>query len=85
MDVDGLTKKVSISDELCAFMNVPNGTLESRLNVNNAVIQYIKEHDLMPTGTKITLDSTLKTLFSCNDESMEIFAILTQKMKHHFE
>jgi chromatin remodeling complex protein RSC6 len=49
----GFAKPTKISDELCEFMDVPIGSEIARTEVTKALVNYVKEHNLVQSNTII--------------------------------
>lgn len=82
----GFAKPVTISHELCEFMQCPYGTQLARTAVTKFISSYIKEQGLGNKLNKkaILLDERLGALFNL-DEGTEIEYFSIQKhMNHHF-
>jgi len=82
----GFAKPVTISHELCDFMQCPYGTQLARTTVTKFISSYIKEQGLENKLNKkaILLDDRLGALFNL-DEGTEIGYFSIQKhMNHHF-
>lgn len=77
-----------VSDELCAFMNVPSGTLVSRTEVTKRLTSYISENNLQnPENRKQILpDATMRSLFGEAAKDVFLTHFTMQKyMNHHFK
>jgi hypothetical protein len=49
----------SLSNDLCSFLGVSNGSKESRSNVTKAITSYVKQHDLKNKhNTRLVFDPT---------------------------
>jgi len=61
----GFDTPVAITDELCAFMHKPNGTLVTRLDVTDYLLNYIRMNGLqdMTARKKIKVNEPLCKLF----------------------
>jgi chromatin remodeling complex protein RSC6 len=86
----GITKPVSITDELATFLGVPAGTLVPRNEVTKGVSSYVKKHELYDKENKqkFILDSrpeaqVLKTLLGNPTEGVTYFN-LQRYLKHHY-
>jgi chromatin remodeling complex protein RSC6 len=86
----GITKPVSISDELAKFLGVASGTLVPRNEVTKGVSGYVKSNDLSdPTNKqKFVLDDrpaakTLRALLGNPKEDVTYFN-LQRYLKHHY-
>lgn len=84
---NGLTKPFPVSDTLCSFMSVPEGTQLARAEVTKYLHKYIKDKDLYEEGNKqfIRPDMSLKQLLNIEDEEepLHIFK-MQKKMNTHF-
>ena len=86
----GITKPVSISEELAKFLNVEVGTLVPRNEVTKGVAAYVKKFELSdPTNKqRFVLDSrpqavVLKNLLGEPKEDVTYFN-LQRYLKHHY-
>ena len=86
----GITKPVSISNELAKFLGVAAGTLVPRNEVTKGVSGYVKQNDLSdPTNKqKFVLDDrpaakTLRALLGNPAEDVTYFN-LQRYLKHHY-
>lgn len=86
----GITKPVSISDELAVFLGVSPGTLVARNEVTKGVSAFIREHELADPSNKqkFLLDSrtqaqVLKKLLNNPEEEVTYFN-LQRYLKHHY-
>lgn len=85
--VSGFDLPVLISDELCAFMNKPNGSILSRSNVTDYVINYINKNKLqdMIKRKKINPNESLYNLLQLKSNEEEItFFNLQKYLNVHF-
>jgi chromatin remodeling complex protein RSC6 len=85
----GFAKPVKISNELCLFLNKPEGSEIARTEVTKALISYIKEHNLQvseeKSKDKIVPDEKLKTLLGIDESSDDLTFFNIQKyMNKHF-
>ena len=83
----GFDAPVAISDELCAFMNKPVGSILSRPNVTDYVINYIRSNKLqdMTKRKKINPNETLYNLLHLKSTDEEITYFNLQKyLNIHF-
>ena len=84
----GFARPTSVSDEMCVFLNIQNGTEVSRTTVTRALIQYIKEKNLQnPLNKKqIIPDETLYLLFGEDARKQTLTYFTMQKyVNHHFK
>jgi len=86
----GITKPVSISDELAVFLGVAPGTLVPRNEVTKGVSTYVKKNDISDPENKqrFVLDDrpaakTLRTLLGNPTEDVTYFN-LQRYLKHHY-
>jgi chromatin remodeling complex protein RSC6 len=82
----GFAKPAPISAELCAFLDVAEGSELARTSVTKALNLYIKSHNLQDETNKRTInpDAALKQLLKLKpDESITYFN-LQKYMKAHF-
>lgn len=83
---NGFAKPTKISDELCAFLNVPAGCEKSRTEVTREIHKYIKANSLFNKDNKriIVADPVLKKLLSIGDGVEVTYFNLQSFLKHHF-
>jgi len=82
----GFAKPAPISSELCAFLDVAEGSELARTSVTKALNAYIKSHNLQDENNKRTInpDKALMQLLKLKpDESITYFN-LQKYMKAHF-
>ena len=85
--VKGFRRPCRISDAMCEFIGKPVGSASSRVEVNNAINEYIKAHKLIDpdNAQHILPDDQLWTLLSENAKGNRITYFSIQKyIKHHF-
>jgi len=85
----GFAKPTKVTKELCEFMNKPEGSEMARTEVTKALVNYIKEHNLIElcedSKNKIVPDDKLKKLLGCNDNINDLTYFNIQKyMNKHF-
>ena len=82
----GFAKPAYISNELCKFMNIPDGTSMARTDVTKYIIQYIKDKKLPDEEDKrkIKPDKKLKTLLNIKPTDEVTYFNLQQYMNKHF-
>jgi chromatin remodeling complex protein RSC6 len=85
----GFAKPTMVTKELCEFMNKPEGTEIARTEVTKALVNYIKENNLIELGdtkSKIVPDEKLKNLLGVEyDEINELTYFNIQRyMNKHF-
>ena len=81
----GFARPVNITDELCVFMNIKEGTKVARTEVTRFLNKYITDNQLQNTQakTKINADEPLKKLLRLNQEELTYFN-LQKYMNQHF-
>lgn len=86
----GFAKPTKVTNEICRFMNLPDGSEVARTEVTKALVNYIKSHNLVESTeelkTKIILDKKLKDLFNIPDgENICLnFFNMQRYMNRHF-
>ena len=82
----GFAKEGKISEDLCAFMGIVEGSLVARTEVTKFVIEYIKNNNLqdLENKKKINPDNKLKTLLSIEDNDELTYFNIQKKMNPHF-
>ena len=77
-----ISKNLMLSDQLCAFLQIPIGTFSNRNTVIEKIIAYEKKNKLYKKDT-ITLDKDLAYLFGYEGEKINLFN-LNKKLSDHF-
>ena len=82
----GFAKPALISNELCSFLGVENGTEMARTEVTKHLTTYIKEHNLQDQENKrkILPDSALQKLLNVSPSDEVTYFNLQKFMKVHF-
>ena len=82
----GFAKPSELSNELCGFLGVENGTLMARTEVTKHITKYIRDHELQDPSYKrrILCDSALGTLLKVKDSDEVTYFNLQSFMKPHF-
>lgn len=82
----GFAKPAPISEELCKFLGVDNGTELARTDVTKQVTKYIKDHSLQNPSNKrhILPNETLKKLLKIGEGQEVTYFNLQTYMKVHF-
>lgn len=82
----GFATPTKISDDLCKFMNKPNGAGAARTEVTKYIISYIKDNNLQSTTNKkiIQPDKALKSLLKPKKKEEVTFFNLQRYMNKHF-
>lgn len=77
---NGFAKPTPITDELCAFLSLPSGSVMSRTDVTRKINAYIKEHNLnKPDNKRIILpDAPLRKILGV-EEGGEVSFFSLQK------
>lgn len=81
----GFARPVSVTDELCEFMQIVKGTKVARTEVTIFLNKYITDNNLQnkQSKTKINPDGPLKKLLRLNQEELTYFN-LQKHMNQHF-
>jgi chromatin remodeling complex protein RSC6 len=86
----GFAKPTKVTKELCDFMNKPEGSEIARTEVTKALVNYIKENNLIELGedskNKIVPDDKLKSLLGIQDEELNglTYFNIQKYMNKHF-
>ncbi len=85
---NGLFKPYHISPELATFLGCAEDDMKSRVEVSQAVCNYIREHNLQNPQDRFAIlpDETLERLFNHNPiiyDRLSYYMLLTL-LKHHF-
>ena len=82
----GFAKPTKMSQELCKFLNKPEGTEMARTEVTKYITQYVKDHDLQTPQNRreIKCDKSLKALLNVEDDTTVTYFNLQKYMKVHF-
>ena len=72
-----------LSNELCSFLTLSNGSKESRSNVTKAITTYVKLHNLKNKHT-ITPDAKLKSLLGVKDGEVLTYFNLQRYLNPHY-
>jgi chromatin remodeling complex protein RSC6 len=85
----GFAKPTKVTKELCEFMNKPEGTEIARTEVTKALVNYIKENNLIELGdakSKIVPDEKLKNLLGveCDELNELTYFNIQRHMNKHF-
>ena len=75
-------RPVQVTDELCAFLAQPKGTLMSRSQVTKGVNNYVKENNLK-NKHDIKPDAALKKLLSIDQEPLTYFNLQRSLNRHY--
>jgi chromatin remodeling complex protein RSC6 len=86
----GFAKPTKVTKELCEFMNKPEGSEIARTEVTKALVNYIKDNNLIELGedskNKIVPDEKLKSLLGIQDEELNdlTYFNIQKYMNKHF-
>ena len=86
----GFAKPTKVTKELCDFMNKPEGSEIARTEVTKALVNYIKENNLIETNdvskNKIVPDEKLKNLLGIQNEELNVLTYfnIQKYMNKHF-
>jgi chromatin remodeling complex protein RSC6 len=72
-----------LSNELCSFLGLSNGSKESRSNVTKAITTYVKDHNLK-NKHNITPDAKLKSLLGVKDGEVLTYFNLQRYLNRHY-
>jgi len=86
----GFAKPTKVTKELCEFMNKPEGSEIARTEVTKALVNYIKDNNLIELGedskNKIVPDDKLKSLLGIHDTELNdlTYFNIQKYMNKHF-
>jgi chromatin remodeling complex protein RSC6 len=86
----GFAKPTKVTNELCQFMDKPEGTEIARTEVTKALVTYIKTNNLLEQGEdtkkKIVPDEKLKTLLGIDNTELNglTYFNIQKYMNKHF-
>ena len=86
----GFAKPTKVTKELCEFMNRPEGSEIARTEVTKALVNYIKDNNLIELGedtkNKIVPDEKLKKLLGVEDDNLNdlTYFNIQKYMNKHF-
>ena len=72
-----------LSNDLCSFLALSNGSKESRSNVTKAITTYVKQHNLKIKHT-ITPDAKLKSLLGVKEGEVLTYFNLQRYLNPHY-
>lgn len=83
----GFKKPTKMSTELCAFFDMPAGSLMARTDATKGITKYVKEHTLQRADNKrfieVHRDAKLKKLLKVADDvELSFFNLQTYMTKH---
>lgn len=81
----GFAQPTRITNELCNFLNITEGTRLARTEVTKSIINYIKTNNLQDSYNKkvITPDEKLRSLLGLDTDNIDYFS-LQKYMNRHF-
>ena len=82
----GFTKPIKLSEDLCSFLDKPNGTEMARTEVTKLISIYIKENNLQLEQDKRTIvpDKKLTSLLKSSKSDKITYFNLQTWMKPHY-
>lgn len=82
----GFTKPALLSDEMCAFLQLPAGSMLARTAVTRRLNEYIRSKGLQDTADKrkIIVDDELAKILACDGRQVTFFN-LQSHIKRHFQ
>ena len=82
----GFAKPAPLSDELCQFMGIPNGTLKARTEVTKFFCNYFKEHNLQNPEYKRTIipNAEIKSILKLKEGDEVTYFNLQKYLKVHY-
>ena len=82
----GFANPTKISEELCTFMELPNGSERARTVVTQYIIKYIKDNELQdPINAKVIQpNNKLQTLLELGNEDDLTYFNIQRHMNKHF-
>ena len=86
----GFAKPTKVTKELCEFMNKPEGSEIARTEVTKALVNYIKQNNLIELGedskNKIVPDNKLKNLLGIQEQELSdlTYFNIQKYMNKHF-
>jgi chromatin remodeling complex protein RSC6 len=83
----GFAKPTKLSDDLCSFLGVPNGSQMARTDVTRVINEYIKKNSLQDTKDKRTIvpDEKLMSILKLGDDDKLTYFNLQKFIKHQFQ
>jgi chromatin remodeling complex protein RSC6 len=80
----GFAQPTIVTDELCQFLNMTEGSKMARTEVTKAIIQYIKSNNLQDQSNrkKILPDDRLKFLLGLDQDELDFFSLQKYMNKH---
>ena len=84
----GFNRQCQISDDMCAFIGIPNGSMSSRVEVNRTIYNYVKKYELFDKNNAqcILPDEKLWSILSEEAKGNKITYFSIQKyIQHHYK
>lgn len=83
----GFAKPTKLSDDLCTFLGVPNGSQMARTDVTRVINEYIKKNSLQDIKDKRTIvpDEKLLSILKLEDGDKLTYFNLQKFIKHQFQ
>ena len=85
-NISGFAAPTKISDELCLFLNFPEGTLMSRIAVTKCINRYIIDNKLKNklNSRQLDYDDKLKKLLNLKNNDVLTFFNIQRYLNKHF-
>ena len=82
----GFAKPCKISNELCKFVDIPEGSERSRTDITRYINAYVKEKNLNNPENRREFfpDVKLRAILNVNDKEKVTYFILQRLIAHHF-
>lgn len=82
----GFAKPCKISNELCKFVGIPEGSERSRTDITRFINAYVKEKNLNNPENRREFfpDEKLRAILNVNDKEKVTYFILQRLIAHHF-
>jgi len=82
----GFAKPCKISNELCKFVDIPEGSERSRTDITRYINAYVKEKNLNNPENRREFfpDEKLRSILNVNDTEKVTYFILQRLIAHHF-
>mgnify|MGYP000097236391 CR=1 FL=1 len=82
----GFAKPCKISNDLCKFVGIPEGSERSRTDITRFINAYVKEKNLNNPENRREFfpDEKLRAILNVNDKEKVTYFILQRLIAHHF-
>jgi len=82
----GFAKPCKISNELCKFVDIPEGSERSRTDITRYINAYVKDKNLNNPENRREFfpDEKLRSILNVNDTEKVTYFILQRLIAHHF-